>query len=361
MLATDKIKAHATERTALQETLFAVGFAIKQTRGIPLTSDMLLDVPIFMEAFHKFVKSNRNPEAVYDFAINENDWVDSVVKGVNILRKYRILQNGIFRIFRGKEIMEDVYKRKNEMFQKDRDLPKLANDKWNPGDIWLAKMRRIPNFNSIYEYNEFIGKSLNSGALIGVSLKKSNNPRIYYVKKDTDPMLFEYDSVAKPQSPFNTGITIKTTDGKTSINVRSFRTSHQAPITSEIQIKGSSARHGKAALTGIIQKFGIKQTPKGEISMYSTKNIDVLKYMVRDMWKTLGYNYSDKEIDKFWEMKIAKKEVDSMVGFFMSIINSLEIGCFLKRDKNKADDIVTAIIREAASKSELSSEFLKVM
>lgn len=351
-------KLSATARTALQETLFAVGFAIGQVKGFPIDRELLLDHHTFINSFNAYVRSNKNPEAVYDFAMDENEWVSSVVAGVNVLKRYRVLQNGKFRIFRGVEIMEEVYERKNQMFKKDLDLKNLANDKWNPGDIWLARMRSIPQFDSIYEYNNFISVELNNGNLIGVSLKKAYNPQIYYVKKDTDPMLYEYDRVAKPQSPFNTGITIKTTDGKTSINIRSFRTSTNSNVRAELQVRGSQARHGKASLTNTIQKHGIPQTPKNKIE---NTDLEVLKSMVQKGWKKLGYSYTDKDIDEFWKAKIRKGEVDSMTGFFMSIINSLEIGCYLEANKTKADDIITDIIREASSKSELSSEFLKIM
>ena len=361
MFESTGIKLPATERTALQETLFAVGFAIRQYEKVDLTKDLLLDGHKFLNSFSKYVRSNKNPNIVFDFAMNEEEWVESVVVGVNVLKRYRVLQNGEFFLYRGREVMEEVYYRKNEMFDKDKELPKLANDKWNPGDIWLSKIRHIPNFNSIYEYNEYISKSLNAGTLIGVSLKKAKNPHVYYIKKETDPMLYEFGGVSKPQSPFNTGISIQTTDGKTAINVRSFRTSHMAPITSELTVRGSQARHGKASIIEISKAYGIRYTSKDDIIRLSKDDsgVDKMIGMVRKLWKTCGYTYSDKDIEKFWDDK-KKKGMDSVPGFFMSIINSLELGAFLKTSGNKANDIVTDIVRAASSKSELSSEFLKI-
>lgn len=344
-----------SDTTAHQETLFAVGFAIRQMRG-GINREMILDDVLFSEAFNRYVNVGRYPsmESVYSFAHTYPSWVESVVMGCNALAKVPLIK-GRFDIYRGSGVMQDVYDMKKRLLIKENIT--IHDDKWNPSDIWLSKIKKIPSFNNIEEFNGFIRKNLMSGELIGVSLKKSSNPRVYHIKQGDEIKEYKFTGIRKPRSPFNTGITIQLSDPNTTINVRSFSIRDKDSITTEIQIKGSEARHGKADPKKIFDEYKIPQTSQQKIGKM---NEEGLASMVIGLWKNIGYGYTPKESLAHIEKKRREGYTD-FVGYFSSIINSLEFGVYLTKNKSHADKIVSRLVREASSRSDISSDFLKIM
>jgi len=78
-----------------------------------------------------------------------------------------------YTFYRGVSFMNIIYNEFNKL--KKRDNISLANDKWNPSDIWASSKTSIPSFDSLIELNQYISKSLKSGAVVGISLKKSTS------------------------------------------------------------------------------------------------------------------------------------------------------------------------------------------
>jgi len=199
---------------------------------------------------------------------------------------------------------------------------------------------------------------LKNGSIVGISLKKSKgNPKVSYIDQGSDKPSLKYKGIRKPRSPFNTGITVLTSDPKISLNIRSFRTANVSSITSELNIKGSSARHGKKSLSQYVKKYGIPQMSVKEIK----RHIDDPEYlidMVISLWRDCGYTFSDSVIRKEWDIR--SKKIDNMVGYFRSIINSLQIGAYMEQNKGHANDILSYIYLEASSMGDYSSDFIKV-
>ncbi len=363
-------KLHATEITARQETLFAVGFAIHQRIGCNITPRDILDEQLFKEAYDLYVKSDKIWLHTYELAEDKSHWVDSVVASVNKLRKHPYLRSGKFTIFRGMDIMEKIYKKKGDLIKKDDNIPKINNDKWNPGDVWLLRkgsINKIPKFKSLDEYNLWIKYNLIAGRLVSVSLKQSSNPRVFYISKNANIKIYTFGGVKSQESPFNTGITLLL-NGKHGISnktlgIRSFDINYGdfgSPITSELDIRGSEARHGKSSLSDIIITYNIPMTKPAAIQ--KNKETENVKYIGELYNKLFSPNIAYKKLLTDWDNRKNKgKEIKNYTGFFKSIIHSLEFGIYLKNKPDIADEIVMKLVRDASSQGYWSSDFLKIM
>jgi hypothetical protein len=258
---------------------------------------------------------------------------------------------GKYTFYRGKSLMNQIYEQFNKL--KAKDNINLANDKWNPGDIWASKISTLPNFDNLIELNKFISDSLKKGTLIGISLKKvGKSAKVVWEGPEDKPEIIKFKGTKKTV-PFGTGIHVLTNKPKETFNVRSFQTSTKSLIRAELQIKGSKARHGKAALKEISKKYGIPQMGKSRISG-SSEN-ELVNWTV-DLWRQNGYNVKSDE----WHKKKDKPDDRNWIGYWMSRINSLEFGSFLNSKKKIADEILAELYIVAKSKTSISSEFIKI-
>jgi len=350
-------KLSASYTTTLQESLHCVGLAITQLNKSKLSVELLLDGDLFTQAYDKYCVVNVDVLEIYNFALESKSWTLSIVNNVNMLKQSGFLKYNNYTFYRGKGMMNHIYDTFHILKKKSKI--KLNDDKWNPGDIWAVRPSvSIPSFDTLQDYNIFISKSLKNGSIVGISLKKSkNSSKVYYIDQGSDKPSLTYKGIKKPRSPFNTGITVLTSDPRITLNIRSFRTSNVSSITTELQIKNSDARHGKRTPLPFIKKYKIPQMSVQEIK----RHIDEPEYlvdMVISLWRDCGYTFSDSVILKEWDIRL--KNIDNMVGYFRSIINSLQIGSYMEQNKGHADDILSTIYLEASSMSDNSSDFIKV-
>lgn len=397
------VKLSATETTARQETLYAVGFAIYQNGkrksfgGGDITKEDMLDIGLFEQSYNNDVIADRTWEQVYDFAEHDKGmWVDSVVSGINKLRKHQYLRTGKFYIFRGKSIMNSVYLEKKRLIDIDESLPKINDDKWNPGDIWflrkdISKSEIIKQFKTLEEYNFWIRKSLINRSLIGVSLKKSSYPRVFHISKQANIKIYEFGGIKPQESPFNNGITIllkgKHGASNKSIGIRSPKVNdipNGSKITSELDIKGTISRHGKISLSDVIISYSIPQMSVDDIKKlkpvnkskkeseeeYEERSKKEKIKKVLELHKLLfnkDFTYGSSTVNEFWRKKLNPSNPDhkikNFLGYFRSVINSLQVGIYLTSGEGRkhADEIVMRIVRDASSQGYWSSDFLKIM
>ena len=350
-------KLSASYTTTLQESLHCVGLGITQLNRSKLSVELLLNGDLFTQAYDQYCDVDIDVTSLHNFALESKSWTLAVVNNVNMLKQSGFLKYNNYTFYRGKGMMNHIYDTFNILKKKSKI--RLNNDKQNPGDIWAVKSSvSIPTFDTLQDYNIFISKSLKNGSIVGISLKKSKgNPKVSYIDQGSDKPSLKYKGIRKPRSPFNTGITVLTSDPKISLNIRSFRTANVSSITSELNIKGSSARHGKKSLSQYVKKYGIPQMSVQEIK----RHIDEPEYlvdMVISLWRDCGYTFSDSVIRKEWDIR--SKKIDNMVGYFRSIINSLQIGAYMEQNKGHANDILSYIYLEASSMGDYSSDFIKV-
>lgn len=341
--------------TVLQESLHCVALGIIQMKG-KLTVEMLLDGKIFDEAFKKYCKVDVSDKTLYDFAVdNQKTWVPAIINNAIALKKSKYLKKN-YTYYRSVGVMKNVYDTFKALSSKDGI--KLQDDKWNPGDIWASTLNNIPSFESLGDYNYWISQQLKKGTLIGISLKKSKgNPKVFYINQSGDKKSIKFKQIKKPKSIFNTGITIETSDSKVSLNVRSFRTSKKAAVTSELQIKGTGARHGKKAISGFVKQNNIPQLTVQQI-VKQQDPVDYINNLIVTLWKDAGHTFSDEQKQSDWLKRETK--IDNLTGFYRSIINSLEFGVWMKQNGKLSDDILNKLFQEASSMSDNSSDFIKV-
>ena len=351
----NEVAGKASATTVRQESLHCVAFGIIQLTGKNISNTELLDGELFGQSYDKYCNVDISLDSLYKFATDNPSWITAVVNNSNTLYNSKFLK-GKYTYYRSNGVVKMIYDTFKTLTAQDGI--KLNADKWNPGDIWASKLSSIPSFKSLSEFNEFISKSLKSGKLIGISLKKSKGiPKIQYVEQSKVSGDIKFKGLKKPRSVFNTGISILTDDTNKSLNVRSFRISKAAGITSEIIDKSSAARHGKAALTKFIKKHNIPQMTLSDFRR-RYEETEAMNNMIISLWKDAGHTFPQNKIDKDWKTRVSKGE--NMAGFYRSIINSLQVGVFLTQNKNIASKILTDIFLTASSMGSHSSDFIKV-
>jgi len=197
-------------------------------------------------------------------------------------------------------------------------------------------------------------------------LKKSHYPRIFYISKNANIKVYTFGGIKPQDSPFNTGITIilegKHGTSDKSIGVRSFGINsgkYGSPITSELDIRGSEARHGKTSLSDIIESYDIPLTNPDIIDRNSIdKNVEYIGILYGKLFNKITH----KKVLEYWNIRERKDdEIKNYTGLFKSIIHSLEFGLYLKSKKESANEIVMKLVRDASSQGYWSSDFLKIM
>ena len=344
--------------TTLQESLHCIGFGIAQMKK-KLTVDTLLDGGLFTTSYNNICDVDIGIDVLYQFAQKNPSWVDSVINNVNSVRQSGYIKPDGYKFYRSNGIMDLVYKKSSILLKKSGI--KLNADKWNPGDIWISSLSYIPEFDNIIDYNNWLSEQLKKKTLISVSLKKSKGkPKVIYVDKSSDKKSLEYKRIKTPVNIFTTGINILTSDPSISLNIRSFSILKTSAITSEIFIKKSSARHGKSTLSPYIKKYNIPWMSLKEFRDNSDDTMGMINKII-SLYKDCGFIFSKNQIDKDWSIRSNEKEYKrNPAGYFRSIINSLQFGAFMNKNKNISSDILTDIYLKGSSMSEYSSDYIKV-
>jgi len=285
-----------------------------------------------------------------------------------LLRKKYI--NGKMTFHRDDKLMKAVYAKKNEAL-KNSGMPKLSDDKWNPGDIWATTSPSVVNnlpTTSIQELNTELVKLFKERKLVGISLKKVLNfDRIKcevinevpnaQIHKFKDGRLMA--SFARKASEFwrsKSGV-VEFEGGKADL-----RTSSQfAAINFEITLK--TARGGRAGYSQIIESLN-KRVGKRVPDNAQLKKIaiDLNQKGAKSRYANVFYNMAKKvhpslQKDEFMKGLTESKphEVHSKMGA------TYVLSCLFENKNNgKADLIITDLVNYAGSKLDISSIYAKV-
>ncbi len=351
----------ATQKTSLQEAGHAIAFGLRQLKNSDITSDDLLNKDLFYKSYRRYADIDSSPEEVYNFLLNNSGWIRSIVTATNALYKSGVMKKNSYVIYRGTAFMNGIYNEFNRLKRLSSifEVKKMNNDKWNPGDVWASVDPVIPSFNDIIELNRWVADGIKRGYVIPISLKKvGKKARVVIERYEKNPELVGYRKIKSPKEVFSTGINIITTKKPYAINFRSFRISKKMPITGELIEIGGSARHGKVSrqdLIKIISKYNIPQMNRKRISDLSE---DQLKQNVVNLWGQCGYKYNEMRVEKDWKKR--KNNIQDWIGYWSSIINSLEIGAYLNTHKSQANIIVNTLYYSAKSLTKFSSDRVKV-
>ena len=351
-----------TEETKFQETAHAYGCAIAYyINNGPITGEDLNRENL--EQASSYVNVDSSIDEVEDFLNKSPQWIDSISKSVNSIIK--TFPNNNFKIHRGSEEIQRIYNAWSKVAKKEGDF-KMADDKWNPADIWLMSNDLIGHdwSGNLEVLNGQISNFYADNKLIGISLKQIPKKREAKTVIQNDPEIpkeniyrfNEYDASIK-----SSNIEIKYTDSSKEDNpsenagtlmLKNFNVDSGWCA----EISGKAARGGKACHGGIndiLKLNGIEQLP-------SSKD-------VKTAFKTYDENYYDKFYylyDRFLE-NISKEDFKKTyekteLGWKTAKYMGLEFLEKIYDNRDSADEIINDIMRYAASSTKASSQHIKI-
>jgi len=149
---------------------------------------------IISEAYKK-VKVDATLEQVLT---TSDSWKKTSYYSAKILLKEGYI-NKSHRFHRGDRVMKNIYALKDAAFA-NTGFPKLADDKWNPGDIWAIpkgfNLKKL-DVSSIGAYNNDLLKLFNNQVVVGISLKKTKKETPYIGEYNIDDGHHPYDITYK--------------------------------------------------------------------------------------------------------------------------------------------------------------------
>jgi len=285
-----------------------------------------------------------------------------------LIRKGYITRGMTFH--RGDAVMKAIYDAKNKAL-KNSNMPKLSDDKWNPGDIWAVTSKSVVDnlpTGSIQELNAALVKLFKEKKLVGISLKKvlkqdsikcvvmNEEPNADIHKFVSGKMMAQFARKASEFWRSKSGV-IEFDGGKADI-----RTSAAfASINFEITLK--TARGGRAGWDQInqsLRKRTGKNVPTNQALVKIAKDLNTRGKKSRyarvfyNMVKLVHPTVSQEEFYEGLETKRAD-EVHSKIGAAY-VLSAL----YTNKRNGKADLVITDLVNYAGSKLDISSIYAKV-
>ena len=237
-------------------------------------------------------------------------------------------------------------------------------NKWTPADIWASSRNYVWNFQgqTLLDFNKYLLDEANAHNLVGISLKKTTNAQLKYINYTKERRTFSYGGHTAGKRGFFSAKDVYIDYGETkgsggSIQYRTFGETWQG------EIKGKTANHGKVSggpTRNIFQQFGnIQLTVQNELERRIAAK-DPLLY---------------EEFFKFYlETDHMGKKSSMKFGEFVQLVNAQDTNWYIskflgaeacyylgKATTKEADLLIGSIIQYAASESELSAPYMKVM
>jgi hypothetical protein len=304
------------------------------------------------------------------------EWVQSYVKSANILyRNYKMIGSPVY-FHRGSDFMNKVYASKKIVYDADKksDNPQapgsFSDDKWNPGDIWMTTLRKVPEINSDSwsSLNKDIYDLARAKKLVGVSLKKVGSVahieeyNALSIKETKDYRYggFRVSSLTErgPLPPFFNSIDLYMTVGEKEIQFRA--TSGEASWQGEI--KGATAAGGKIG-GGNVNFYLKKYTGKGVFDKEEKEviNFTKTKEFFPEFYRLYKKHFDGKVLSyEDFVMNAKLKQKESAGYLFSKYINMKFIDIFLSANGPTRNKIATDFLRYAASNTDQSSFFVKI-
>lgn len=307
--------------------------------------------------------SKVNVDVKLDDILNISDsWKKSSWLTAKLLINNGFAKRGMV-IHRGSDLMKGIYAAKNKAL-KNQGLPKISDDKWNPGDIWLVarsfKLSELPT-DSLGALNEKLKDLYNQRTLVGVSLKLVlKNPQYGEYNIENPPSISPYKFI---------DLTLESNRGnfwsaKRGVLVFNEGTMQISPNTSYGSLKAELLL--KAARGGSIGWTHIAAYSKDVLKKTLPQNTDLVKTAKKIAKGDMS------ELNKFWNivsplMPAMKKEefftniktkdavwIHSKYGVVLLAHTIKSVGGTL------ADEFVTKLVNYAGSSMEESSVYIKV-
>lgn len=289
---------------------------------------------------------------------------DSWINSSYIIAKH-LIENGFVRkgmvCHRDSALMKSVYSAKNQAL-KSQGLSKISDDKWNPGDIWVAdksfRASELPTDN-LGSLNDKLVELFNSRKLVGISLKlvkKNPKHQIYNVEK-TQGKLNQFKSVETSSRRGNfwsaKNGTIETDGGTLMVAANSYFGTHKAELT------GKTARGGGIGWGPIMnysQTTLRRKIPNNRELVKLAKSIDKGdERSIKKLWLMVQKLVPQMKEEEF-RNELAKKDV----GWIHAKLGVIHLGYAILSNPTGSNKFVTQLINYAGSKLEESSAYVKV-
>lgn len=338
-------------QTAIQESSTAVvcgiAFGIIQDK----ISLKHLTPELIKQSYHQYSNVSSALEEVTQFILSKKDWQTSLISSANLLLSEFPQSRFIFH--RGSSLVDSIY----SSFKRAKKISNIniANDKWNPADIWMVspELKNVNIEGDISDVNHEILQLFLQRKLIGVSLKKiSGSGKITYAnisEKDKQGYTFEgFDS-----RPTNNNTILKASDAKITLRTFNYATNFAG------EIMGKTAAHGKIGLNSI-NDILIDNTNQSAPSTLEAKqafqNIDMNSDIVADFF--VIYNNIVEKIDQtqFTET-VLTKDLNWLVSKYIS---TKIADIIINQPQNIQNSIISDILRYASSELKQSSVFVKI-
>lgn len=360
-------KPSASSKTALAESAVCIATAFLLQKNRDLTIDDLENKKSIEYITTKIndivdigeLDSKKGIKEVLGFLANDETWLTTSVQTASILKeKLKLGKNHHFH--RDSMFMNNIYKQALKHIKILNKVGlRIGGDKWNPGDIWIAKGSNNKGFSAkkdLTELNAAVLKKFNDADIMGVSLKKLGKSPTYSIYNlENQERNFFFKEVKKPAGDLmdSKDMYIVTQKGR-ELQIRTFDTNSDI----QVEIKGSSAAGGKAGF-GLVSHAIKKIANEDILSRHEINKMteDSKIKLIRKLY-TSSFGDSAPLKNKILDTVNSKK---NRVGksykswsnaaqndYWSSKIQALQI-CSVIKNSKKQDDIMTIIVSYAAS------------
>lgn len=358
--------------TEKNESLQCVALALRSKKNKDINEDDFNEEDIKkVESKFDISFTYANQHELVDELISNETWSKVYISTANALADFGIKHKPNF--YRGNGWVKSLYDLAKKLDKENPDGAVFKNyNKWNPADIWIVKDNvDIPShLSSLLELNNWLIEKFKDRDVIGVSLKKTTDATCKEINLDnTINELAKIDAVKFMIESKNNIFRGKDAYIQFDDDKMQLRTDQKDKIVNiQGEIKGTDASHGKIGFGGIQKILKNLDLPQLDTAIELKALIDnssldkkvryakVIPKMIQYV-KSVSSHYSTEQI----EHQFLISDNTSSDGWVMSKLQAVQLVSILtKETKSKQIDFVLAAMTTAASKSDLSSVYVKV-
>jgi hypothetical protein len=357
-------------QTALAESAVCIATAWLMLTGKDLTKKDLSDSKSVKKIITNINKiadigkldTKKGIKQVLEFLQKDEAWLSTTVRTATKIKKEKIGSKKDYHFHRDSQFMNDIYKTASSHIKKINKLGlRIDPNKWNPGDIWLARgsgRDGFPATKDLTSLNKSVLKKFKECEIVGISLKKLSSSgagtwTVYNLPKQQRAFIF--DKIEKPAGLLmNSKDVYITAKSGMKIQIRTF----DAYQDIQCQITGGHAAGGKAGFG--VTKHAIETLTKE--SLMTWKEVHKLSKpkqikLIRKFHALckIGATPSVQAIEKNIKQQKNKNGIlfdkwpdKRKDDYYISKIQALQIASIIKSSKNK-NEIISVIFAYAAS------------
>ena len=357
-------------QTALAESAVCIATAWLMLTGKDLTKKDLSDSKSVKKIITNINKiadigkldTKKGIKQVLDFLQKDEAWLSTTVRTATKIKKEKIGSKKDYHFHRDSEFMNAIYTVASGHIKKINKLGlRIDPNKWNPGDIWLARGKGkdgFPATKDLTSLNKSVLKQFKECEIVGISLKKLSSSgagtwTVYNLPKQQ--RAFVFDKIEKPAAALmNSKDVYITAKSGMKIQIRTF----DAYQDIQCQITGGHAAGGKAGFG--VTKHAIETLTKESLmtwkevhALSKPKQIKLIRkfHALCRIGATPSVQAIERNIKEQKNKsgilfdKWADKRQDD---YYISKIQALQIASIIKSSKNR-NEIISIIFAYAAS------------